>query len=171
MLRPSPPCSTASSITATCSNAVRGVGGPKRQQPQEAPNERPQTQSARTKTQSEKCSFRWELRPQTPGIYRFPARMADLPGAADAAPSFRPLGRRSGRIPALPYPPPRWGQYKPRCGAREDPGAKKLAGRIKGRVKTRCPGCAQLAGFEVTLTGGFEVTPEDSAREIREYFI
>ena len=27
--------------------------------------------------------------------------------AACAAPSFRPLGRRSGRIPALPYPPPR----------------------------------------------------------------
>ena len=27
---------------------------------------------------------------------------------------FRPLGRRSGRIPALPYPPPRCRQYKPR---------------------------------------------------------
>ena len=26
--------------------------------------------------------------------------------------SFRPLGRRSGRIPALPYPPPRYRQYK-----------------------------------------------------------
>lgn len=31
----------------------------------------------------------------------------DLFGAACAAPPFRPLGRRSGRIPALPYPPPR----------------------------------------------------------------
>ena len=45
--------------------------------------------------------------PQTPGIYRFPARMAVLFGAADAAPPFRPLGRRSGRIPAEPYLPPR----------------------------------------------------------------
>jgi len=45
-----------------------------------------------------------------------PSRSRDLPlsrqnvadlGAAHAAPSFRPLGRRSGRIPALPYPPPR----------------------------------------------------------------
>ena len=32
---------------------------------------------------------------------------------------------------------------------------KKLAERIKGRVKTKCPGCPQLAGFEVTSTGRF----------------
>lgn len=29
-----------------------------------------------------------------------------------AAPPFRSLGRRSGRIPAEPYPPPRCCQYK-----------------------------------------------------------
>ena len=28
------------------------------------------------------------------------------------APPFRPLGRRSGRIPAWPYPPPSCVQYK-----------------------------------------------------------
>jgi hypothetical protein len=48
----------------------------------------------------------WGRCPQTPGIYRFAARMAVV-GAACAALPFRPLGRRSGRIPALPYPPPR----------------------------------------------------------------
>ena len=59
------------------------------------------------KTKSEEGFLNWGLCPQTPGIYRFPARMAVLVGAAGAAPPFRPLGRRSGRIPALPYPPPR----------------------------------------------------------------
>ena len=33
-------------------------------------------------------------------------------GRPVTAPPFRPLGRRSGRIPALPYPPPRCVQYK-----------------------------------------------------------
>ena len=41
------------------------------------------------------------------GIYRWVA----IPGCRGAAscrpPRFWPLGRRSGRVPALPYPPPR----------------------------------------------------------------
>ena len=59
-----------------------------------------------------KAFFNWGRCPQTPGIYRIPARMAAaFLGAADAAPPrwralphSGPLGRRSGRIPALPYP-------------------------------------------------------------------
>ena len=54
---------------------------------------------------SEEGFLSWGRCPQTPGIYRFPARMAVLFGAAGAAPPFRPLDRRSGRIPALPYLP------------------------------------------------------------------
>jgi len=45
--------------------------------------------------------------PKPLGFTAFSARMAVLFWAAGAAPPFRPLGRRSGRIPALPYPPPR----------------------------------------------------------------
>jgi len=33
-------------------------------------------------------------------------------GRPVTAPPFRPLDRRSGRIPAWPYPPPRYVQYK-----------------------------------------------------------
>jgi hypothetical protein len=42
-----------------------------------------------------------------------------------------------------------------RCTYKEYSGSKKLAGTVKDRIKTRCPGCAQLAGFEVTTTGRF----------------
>jgi hypothetical protein len=45
--------------------------------------------------------------PKPLGFTAFSAGMADVLGAAGAAPPFRPLSRRSGRIPALPYPPPR----------------------------------------------------------------
>jgi len=44
--------------------------------------------------------------PKPLGFTAFPPEWLCL-GAAGAAPPFRPLGRRSGRIPALPYPPPR----------------------------------------------------------------
>jgi hypothetical protein len=40
--------------------------------------------------------------PKPLGFTAFSARMADVLGAAGAAPPFRPLSRRSGRIPALP---------------------------------------------------------------------
>jgi len=51
----------------------------------------------------------WGLCPQTPRIYRFAARIdLDCGSEVDPAPDqSRPRGRRSGRIPALPYPPPR----------------------------------------------------------------
>ena len=39
--------------------------------------------------------------PMAPGIYRFRARIARLRGGW-RHPPFRPLGRRTGRIPALP---------------------------------------------------------------------
>ncbi len=60
-----------------------------------------------SKIKSEEGSLTWGRCPQTPGIYRLPRQNGCFLGAAGAAPPFRPLGRRSGRIPALPYPPPR----------------------------------------------------------------
>jgi hypothetical protein len=59
-----------------------------------------------------KRSLRWGRCPQTPGIFRFPAR---IPGsqerAALALAESRPLNRRSGSIPREPYPPFRWIQF------------------------------------------------------------
>ena len=43
--------------------------------------------------------------PRAPGIYRFRARMATAQGGSPPPEPFRPLSRRSGRFPALPYPP------------------------------------------------------------------
>ena len=47
------------------------------------------------------------------------------------APPFRPLGRRSGRIPASPYPPPRCVQYKTPAVIREAAKEKHLPERAK----------------------------------------
>jgi hypothetical protein len=44
----------------------------------------------------------WGRCPQSPGIYRIPARIASAGRAPPAPGPFRPLGRRSGRIPASP---------------------------------------------------------------------
>ena len=68
-----------------------------------------------TKPNRKRAFFNWGRCPQTPGIYRIPARMTVLFLGRLAPPrhagvrvtASRPLGRRSGRIPALPYPPPR----------------------------------------------------------------
>src|SRR6266446_6997681 len=59
----------------------------------------------------------WGLRPQTPGIYRFQARMACGGGGLSRLLPFRLLSRRSGCVPALPYPPLRYfqsGSHQPR---------------------------------------------------------
>ena len=55
----------------------------------------------------------WGLRPQTPGIYRFQARMACGGGGLSRLLPFRLLSRRSGCVPALPYPPLRYFQSGP----------------------------------------------------------
>lgn len=47
-------------------------------------------------------------RPQTPGIYRFQA--SRVFGGRSCRPPCQPLSRRSGRFPALPYPPLRQNQ-------------------------------------------------------------
>jgi hypothetical protein len=51
------------------------------------------------------ASSSWGRCPQTPGIYRFPARMKARGGRSLDLRSFRPLSRRSGCVPAVPYPP------------------------------------------------------------------
>ncbi len=59
----------------------------------------------------------WGLRPQTPGIYRLRARMAYCGGGRSRLLPFRLLSRRSGCVPALPYPPLRYfqsGSHQPR---------------------------------------------------------
>src|SRR5712664_3614703 len=55
-------------------------------------------------------SSSWGRRPQTPGIYRIPARMTERGGRSLHLRSFRPLSRRSGCVPAVPYPPLRSSQ-------------------------------------------------------------
>ena len=60
--------------------------------------------------------FTGGLRPRAPGIYRFPARMAGF-GGGQSRPPFRLLSRRSGCVPAEPYPPLRYfqsGKHQPR---------------------------------------------------------
>ena len=62
-------------------------------------------------------SLPWGRRPQTPGIYRFRARMKACGGRWLGLRSFRPLSRRSGCVPAVPYPPLRSlqsGTFQPR---------------------------------------------------------
>jgi hypothetical protein len=54
----------------------------------------------------------WGLRPQTPGIYRFSARIrGKRTPAALASAESRPLSRRSGCVPAEPCLPLRSYQY------------------------------------------------------------
>jgi len=52
-----------------------------------------------------------------------------------AAPSFRPLGRRSGRFPAVPYPPPRCCQYNPEPPPGEVGRKKACGNRLWRRIK------------------------------------
>jgi hypothetical protein len=50
-------------------------------------------------------SSSWGRCPQPPGIYRIPARMTERGGRSLGLRSFRQLSRRSGCVPAVPYPP------------------------------------------------------------------
>jgi hypothetical protein len=54
-------------------------------------------------------SSTWGRCPQTPGIYRPEARMSNRGGWRRPRP-FRLLSRRSGCVPAVPYPPLRFFQ-------------------------------------------------------------
>ncbi len=59
----------------------------------------------------------WGRCPQTPGIYRLGARMTALGGGRSRPRPFRRLSRRSGCVPAWPYPPLRYfqsGSHQPR---------------------------------------------------------
>jgi hypothetical protein len=61
------------------------------------------------------CST-WGPCPQTPGSYRIVARMTNRGGWRRPRP-FRLLSRRSGCVPAVPYPPLRYfqsGLHQPR---------------------------------------------------------
>ena len=86
---PSAPCSIVCCITATCSSAARGAGAPR-----PLPHRK------------EKSSLDGDSVPS--GIYRFSpgflARESELEWGLTLSES-RPLSRRSGRIPAWPYPP------------------------------------------------------------------
>jgi hypothetical protein len=83
-------------------------------------------------------------------IYRYGANPGK-PGSG-IVPLFRswPLGRRSGRVPALPYPPPRSVQRTASDGRRATHGwATLLRTRMSGfsliRAKTRMRHCRQIS--------------------------
>jgi hypothetical protein len=62
-------------------------------------------------------SSQWGRCPHTPGIYRIFARMTGRGGRSLGLRSFRLLSRRSGCVPAVPYPPlrsPQSGLLQPR---------------------------------------------------------
>src|SRR5882672_398148 len=69
---------------------------------------------------------------------------------------FRHLGRRSGRIPAEPYPPPRSDQYRPDSIKTV---RIYLPARPPVRYNNCCPASPPLAGFEVSLIGRFSGVP------------
>ena len=85
-------------------------------------------------------------------------------GRAETAPQSRPLSRRSGRIPALPYPPPRCCQSTASSAVPQ----KKFAKRPLWRYKYSCPEpllrwpvlrCPRMAGFQVSTEGPQKVNP------------
>src|SRR5713101_8092023 len=63
-------------------------------------------------------------------------------------PAIPAASRRSGRIPAEPYPPPRYWQYTLVC-------EKSLQEMASPRYNYPYPGSAPLAGFEVSTYGRF----------------
>jgi hypothetical protein len=78
--------------------------------------------------------------------------------AACAAPPFRLLSRRSGRIPALPYPPPRLGQYKSVAHSRRKnvcPNNLPQGINTLVLVPLRWPvlKCPRMAGFQTSTEG------------------
>ena len=78
----------------------------------------------------------------------------------ESAPPFRHLARRSGRIPAEPYPPARCCQYRP-AGADRAPRIcqSDLPEPTPARYNYPCPAKLPLAAFEVTLIGRFSSDP------------
>jgi hypothetical protein len=76
-----------------------------------------------------------------------------IPGCRGAAscrpPRSWPLGRRSGRVPALPYPPPRW----PQCIARRFGQAKALSLALARRRVATVTRWGFLAAQAATSTG------------------
>jgi hypothetical protein len=80
-----------------------------------------------------------------------------------SAPPFRHLARRSGRIPAEPYPPARCCQYRPAEADYTHPISQSdLPETTPARYNYRCPATLSLAAFEVTLIGRFSGAPRGS---------
>src|SRR5205814_2921376 len=95
---------TASCIMGTCSNPVRGAGGPKRQPlPLEPLNESAAARLFWSKTKSEEGFLYGDSVPKPLGFSAFPPEMAVLFGAAVGAPPFS--GRWVGaRVASLRCP-------------------------------------------------------------------
>jgi hypothetical protein len=90
------------------------------------------------------------LRPRAPGIYRFAASILQASGVA--ARLCQHLSRRSGRIPAEPYPPLRPDQYTERHPTTN---TFFLPAKWPTRYNYPCLELAPLAGFEVIIYGRF----------------
>src|SRR5579864_686151 len=94
-------CSTAFCITGMCSSAAREVGGQKLQPLlREVLNESEAVRLAWSKTKSEEGFLTWGRCPQTPGIYRLPARMALL-GGGWRRPAIPAAGSALGSHPCV----------------------------------------------------------------------
>src|SRR3984885_6898011 len=99
MSPPSARCSTGCSITATCSSVDLEAGGPRPRRPR----------------RGTRAFFDARALPSRSRDLSLSARMAAEWGGL-RRPTIPDLNRRSGRVPALPYPPSRLGQYKPSSG-------------------------------------------------------
>jgi hypothetical protein len=130
------------------SNAARAATAPKRRRRPESP------------AMKKERSFDWceGAALALPGFTAFGPEWPWRGG--ESAPPFRHLARRSGRIPAEPYPPARCCQYRP-AGADRAPRIcqSDLPEPPPARYNYPCPAKLPLAAFEVTLIGRFSSDP------------
>ena len=134
------------------SNAARAASAPK---PRRRP-ERPAMNKGRSFDRYEGAAL------VLPGFTAFGPEWPWRGGKS--APPFRHLARRSGRIPAEPYPPARCCQYRPaEADHAQRISQSDLPEPTPARYNYPCPAKLPLAAFEVTLIGRFSSDPRGSA--------
>lgn len=91
----------------------------------------------------------------------------DAAGADNAAPVIPVLARRSGRIPALPYPPPRHPEYTAILRFIRE---KCLPSPARAGYKYSCPGFFRWPVFRCPPMAGFKVSAEANVRFSRRCY-
>src|SRR3984885_14572776 len=142
MSPPSARCSTGCSITATCSSVDLEAGGPRPRRPR----------------RGTRAFFDARALPSRSRDLSLSARMAAEWGGL-RRPTLPDPNRRSGRVPALPYPPSRLGQYKPSSGWFAKNACRNRHRRVINTlvlVQFRWPVLKwpRMAGFQVAAEGG-----------------